>query len=66
MRYYVKDTQFNGFVTDRNAWARNTFKDVRGYRTEATAKACRTRMLNLNQSPWLEHELEVVAQRRQA
>ena len=63
MRYYVLSPEGNA-VTDRNAWARMSFSDKRGYRTEAAAKACRTRMLNLNQSPWLENELQVVAQRR--
>jgi len=60
MRYYVISPEGN-FVTDRNAWARMSFSDTRGYSTEAAAKACRTRMLNLNQSPWFENELTVVA-----
>jgi len=60
MRYYVLSPEGNA-VTDRKAWGWRS--DKRGYRTEAAAKACRTRMLNLNQSPWLENELRVVAQR---
>jgi hypothetical protein len=60
MRYYVISPEGN-FVTDRNAWARMSFSDTRGYSTEAAAKACRTRMLNLCQSPWFDNELTVVA-----
>jgi hypothetical protein len=60
MRYYVM-TSLGNFVTDRNAWERNSFVDNRGYRTEAAAQACRTRLLNLKSSPFFANELKVVA-----
>jgi hypothetical protein len=60
MTYYVMIVNSGEFVTDRNAWNRGSFIDRRGYKSEAAAKACRTRMLKLDNSPFDDNELAVI------